>query len=181
MTRKLGILILSALAAPAFLPAHAATPNLARQTESQSAKPAAPASETRVASEPRKLSPEVIAQHQKLQRLLPAETKLRIDRLVPDFRKQVLHAKPGTDLRALAVAPIRREFPKASPQQTAALVFELIAVSLHASNNSMGDMSSQDQMNLQQLMEQKSQFEEIFSNLMKTFQDTQDSIIQNIK
>jgi hypothetical protein len=181
MTRKLGILILSSLAAAASHPAPAATPNLARQAESQSAKPAAPAKEMRVAPEPRKLSPEVIAQHQKLQRLLPAETKLRIDRLVPDFKKQVLHAKPGTDLRALAVAPIRREFTKASPQQTAALVFELIAVSLNASNNPVSDMSTQDQMNLQQLMEQKSQFEEIFSNLMKTFQDTQDSIIQNIK
>ena len=100
MTRKLGILILSSLAAAASHPAPAATPNLARQAESQSAKPAAPAKEMRVAPEPRKLSPEVIAQHQKLQRLLPAETKLRIDRLVPDFKKQVLHAKPGDAVSA---------------------------------------------------------------------------------
>jgi hypothetical protein len=180
MMRKLGILTLSFLATTAVRPAVAA-PTIAQQAESQAAKPAAPSADARVAPEAPKLSDEILAQHQKFQRLLSAPVKHEIDRLVPGFQKQVAHAKPGTDLRALAVETIRKMFPNASPKQFAPLVFELIAESLGASKGSMSDMSTQNQMDLQMSMEQKSQLEETLSNVLKTIQDTQDSIIQNIK
>ncbi len=52
---------------------------------------------------------------------------------------------------------------------------------LSQTKDSMSDMSTMDQMNLQQLMEQKSQFEEVFSNMLKSFQDTASGLLANVK
>jgi hypothetical protein len=157
----------------AFQPTVSSAAYFRHQTGSQSPKPAAP--------EARKLAPEIVAQHQKFQRLLPSDVKREIDHITPYFQKEVAHAKPGADLRALATAPIRKEFPHANPKQIAALVFELIAQSLGAPKDSMSDMSTQQQMQIQMTMDQRSQLEDILSNVLKTFEDTSDSVIQNIK
>ena len=45
----------------------------------------------------------------------------------------------------------------------------------------LGDMSQQDMIQLQQLMEKKGQLEQLLSNLMKAMQETQENIIKNMK
>ena len=45
----------------------------------------------------------------------------------------------------------------------------------------LGDLSTQDQIVLQEAMQQKDQFEETFSNLLKATQDTTNSVIGNMK
>lgn len=166
MIGKPGALVLAFLAAAAV----AATP--AQQTDSQA---------TRATPAARRLSPEIVAQHQRLQRLLPSETRAEITRLTPLFQKEVIHAKAGTDLRNLASLPIRREYPRATPQQAASLIFEVIAQSLGAPKDSSTDVSKQGLLTLQMTMDERSKLEEILDNLLKILQDTSDSAIQNIQ
>jgi len=47
--------------------------------------------------------------------------------------------------------------------------------------DSMSEMSTMDQMTLQQAMEQKGQFESVFSNMLKTYQSTASGVLANIK
>ena len=47
--------------------------------------------------------------------------------------------------------------------------------------DSMSEMSTMDQMTLQQAMEQKGQFESVFSNMLKTYQSTASGVIANMK
>ncbi len=175
MSHKLAAILLSLSVATSLLNAR-----VSHAAHSQAAKPA-PADRSSVLPAERKLAPEIVAQHQKFQHLLSADVKRGVDRMVPAFQEQVLHAKPGTNLRDLAFAQVRREFPRASAQQIAALSFELIAQSLGASNDSASDISNEQQLELQLSMQEKAQMEDILSNLLKTFQDTSDSVIQNIK
>jgi len=150
----------------------------------QGAKSAAPASpEMQANAGTRTLDPAIAAQHRRIQSLLAPEAKEKIGRAVPEFREQTRKLKPGTDLRALATAQIRKQFPNLTPRQTDVLAFTLLNetyASLQAAE-SAGDMSTEQQMQLQQVMEQKSQFETALSNMMKSMSDTSDSIIQNIK
>jgi hypothetical protein len=157
------------------------------QTQAQAAKPAGVAANPRTAA-PMRMKPssielhrQIASQHEKFQRLLPAETKRRIDLLVPEFEKETRRSKPGTNFRALAETQVRRTFQKLSPQQADVLTFELLKGTFDQMQDSSGDMSQMDQLTLQQAMDKKSQFESIFSNLLKSFSDTQDSIVQNIK
>lgn len=136
---------------------------------------------TQSAAASAKLSPEIVTEHQKLQRLLPAETKAEITRLTPIFQKDVIHAKPDADLRNLASLPIRKEYPKATPQQAASLIFELIAQSLGAPKGASTDVSKEQLLTLQLTTDERSKLEDILSNLLKILRDTSDSTIQNIK
>lgn len=47
--------------------------------------------------------------------------------------------------------------------------------------DSMSEMSTMDQMTLQQAMEQKGQFESVFSNMLKTYQSTASGVLANLK
>jgi hypothetical protein len=127
------------------------------------------------------LKPEISSQHQRIQNLLPVQTKQKLARMVPAFEQQVRVRKQGTDLRALAAAEVRKEFPHLSSQQTDVLTFVLLHDAYDNSKDPLGDLSTMDQLQLQRAMEQKSQFESMFSNIMKSVSDTSDSIIQNIK
>ena len=174
--RKLGLVFpVSILAVAAHL--------LPQALHAQTAKAAAPASaEARTNPAARELDPAIAAQHRRIQSLLPPETKRKIARMVPEFQQQTRKLKPGTDLRALATADVRKQFPKVPPRQIDVLVFTLLNEAYAAlPPSSSGDMSTQQQMELQQAMQQKSQFEEVFSNRLKSISDTNDAIVQNIK
>ena len=47
--------------------------------------------------------------------------------------------------------------------------------------DNLADMSQQDQMMLQQMMDQKSKLEEMISNLLKKIKDAEDEILANLK
>ena len=100
--------------------------------------------------------------------------------MVPDFDRQVRASKRGTDFRALALAEVRKQFPHLSPQQTDVLAFTLLKDVYDNSQNSLGDMSKMNQLQLQMAMDKKSQFESMLSNMLNSMSDTSDSVIQNI-
>ena len=128
----------------------------------------------------RTLDPAVAALHTRIRSLLPAETNDKIRRAVPAFREQTRTPKPGTDLRALATAQVRKQFPNLTPRQTEALAFALLNATC-AILPPAGDLSTEQQVPSQQSMEQKSQFETALSSMMKSVSETSDSIIQNIQ
>ncbi len=47
--------------------------------------------------------------------------------------------------------------------------------------DALSDMSQDDKMKLQQIMDRKSKFETMLSNILKKFSDTSSGIIQNLK
>jgi hypothetical protein len=160
----------------------AIAPGALPQAATQSAKPAASAKAAlAVKSSAIQLNPEISLQHQRIQNHLPAQTKQKLARMVPDFDRQVRASKKGTDLRELATAEVRKQFPHLTPQQTNVLAFNLLKDAYDNSQNSLGDMSAMDQMQLQMAMDKKSQFESMLSNMLKSISDTSDSVIQNIK
>ncbi len=174
--RKLGVVVFLSMLGVA---AHAFAE--AREAQNTKATPP-PSTEARVNPGARALDPEIAAQHRRIQSLLPPETKQKIARMVPEFQQQTRKLKPGTDLRALATVDVRKQFPKVPPRQIDVLVFTLLNETYAAlPPSSSGDMSTQQQMELQQAMQQKSQFEEVFSNMLKSISDTNDAIVQNIK
>jgi len=151
------------------------------QVAAQSAKPSAPARAAAINPAALQLKPEIAAQHQRHQNLLPAQTKQKLVRMVPDFDRQVRASKKGTDLRGLASTEIGKQFPRLAPQQTNVLAFALLKDAYDNSQNPLGDISTMDQLQLQVAMDKKSQFESMLSNMLKSISDTSDSIIQNIK
>jgi hypothetical protein len=52
---------------------------------------------------------------------------------------------------------------------------------LQNESDSLNDISSEDQLEIQESMEQKSQFETMMSDLMKTLARTQDTVLKNLK
>jgi hypothetical protein len=119
----------------------------------------------------------VTAQHDRIQRLLPPAIKQRIDMLLPAFRDEIAKLPPRTDFRKLAEADVRRNFPHASPQQTDVLVFTL----LKQTADGMSDVSEMTSMRLQMAMDRRSKFIETLSNVMKSVDETNDSVISNLK
>jgi hypothetical protein len=153
------------------------------QAASQNSRPAISSKSSPAAVNPAalQLKPEISSQHQRIQNLLPAQTKQKLARMVPAFEQQIRAHKQGTDLRALAAAEVRKQFPRLSAQQTDVLAFTLLKDAYDNSKGSLTDISTTDQLQLQMAMDQKSQFESMLSNMLKSMADTSDSVIQNIK
>lgn len=125
----------------------------------------------------RPVSSAVTAQHDRIQRLLPPAIKQRIDMLVPAFRDETAKLPPQTDFRKLAEADVRKNFPHVSPQQTDVIVFAL----LKQTADSMSDMNEMTSMRLQMAMDRRSKLIETLSNIMKSIDETNDSVISNMK
>ena len=92
---------------------------------------------------------------------------------------QVAPAQP------LTVAPAKPAAPTASAK-LASLKSELKAVDgkiaeLKAKKDKLSEMSQQDMLHLQQMMEKKSQLETMISNTMKAGSDSQNSLTQASK
>jgi hypothetical protein len=119
----------------------------------------------------------VAAQHDRVQRLLPPATKQKVEGLVPAFREEVKKLPPQADFEQLASSRIRKAFPRLSVQQSNVLVFAL----LKQTAESMSDTSEMSQLQLQMTMDRRSKLIEALSNMLKTIEDTSDSIVQNLK
>jgi len=76
-------------------------------------------------------------------------------------------------------ATIRRRFPKVSSPTVEALLAVLLQQLLQSTNQS--ESSQATSMNLQMAMDRRSKFVEALSNVMKRIDDTQESIVQNMK
>jgi hypothetical protein len=137
------------------------------------------AQQTRVSERPARhpLPPAVVAQHERLQRLLPPSAKQRVEQLVPDYRGEIMKLPAHADLQKLAESKVRTKFPKVSPSEARVLTFAL----LKQTADSLSDMSQSNQLELQMAMDRKSQLEAALSNMLKSIEDTQDAVVQNLK
>ena len=81
------------------------------------------------------------------------------------------------DFLKLGESKVRSKFPKASPAEARVLAFAL----LKQTADSLPDMSQANQLQLQMTMDRKSQLEATLSNMLKSIEDTQDAVVQNMK
>lgn len=141
--------------------------------------PVAFAQQSRISERPalRPLPPAVVAQHDRVQRLLPPSTKQRVEQLVPEFRAEIMKLPAHADLQKLAESKLRTRFQKVSPAEARVLTFAL----LKQTADSLSDVSQINQMELQMTMDRKSQLEAALSNMLKSIEDTQDAVVQNMK
>lgn len=123
------------------------------------------------------VSPDVVAQHDRIQRLLPAATKEKMSELVPAFREQILRLPLQVDYQRLAAAEVRKTFPAASAQQVYVLTFDLLKLTL----DNISEIGPSESELLQTAMEKHSKLESILSNMVKKAGDTAASLIANAK
>jgi hypothetical protein len=126
---------------------------------------------------PRPIPPAVVAQHERVQRLIPAPTKQKLAQLVPGFRAEVMRLPPQADFGRVALANVKRKFPGLSNQQYDVLAFEL----MHQTVDSLNEQSETQSLELQMTMDRRSKLIDTLSNVLKKISDTGDSVVQNLK
>jgi hypothetical protein len=131
----------------------------------------------RRAASPRPIPPAVVAQHERVQRLIPAPAKQKLAQLVPGFRAEVMKLPPQADFGKVALADVKRKFPGLSNQQYDVLVFEL----MHQTVDSLNEQSETQSLELQMTMDRRSKLIDTLSNVLKKISDTGDSVVQNLK
>jgi hypothetical protein len=91
-------------------------------------------------------------------------------------------ALPG-ELTQLAAATAQTRHPirLTSPANASYGQIQQLVTQTNNQLDSLGDMSEQDQLQLQMLMDRRSKVEEAISNMMKSQQDTASSIVSNLK
>jgi hypothetical protein len=183
------------------------------------AKPGAQAQSLKVqpaASSARKieefdLTPAIVAQHARIQRLIGPKTKQRISEIAPAFSARVRQLPPTADFHALAVAEVRSGFQglgNLANQDVEALAFLVMMQatkdaqsdlknimdgvkkaneqkqSQRAARNqkdAVGEMGEEESLRLHLAMDRQSKLMETLSNVEKKMAQTQDSIVQNLK
>jgi hypothetical protein len=152
------------------------------------------------------LSPAVVAQHERVQRLIGPKAKQKISEIAPAFSARARQLPTNTDFYGLAVAEVRRSFPASanlSGEDIEALVQMIMMQCAQDSqsdlknmmNNmkktnqqknaerskNMSDISDEQSLRLQMAMDRQSKFMEALSNIEKKLEQTQDSVIKNLK
>ena len=157
------------------------------------------------------LTPAIVTQHARIQRLIGPKTKQRISQIAPAFSARVRQLPPTADFHALAVAEVRTGFQglgNLSNEDVEALAFLVMMQatkdaqsdlknimdgikkanqqkqSQRAARNqkdTMSDMSEEESLRLQMMMDRRSKFIETLSNIEKKIAETEDSIVQNLK
>jgi hypothetical protein len=157
------------------------------------------------------LTPAIVTQHERIQRLIGPKTKQRISQIAPAFSARVRQLPPTADFHALAVAQVRSGFQglgNLSNEDVEALAFLVMMQATkdaqselknimdgvkkanrqkqgqRAARNqkdAMSDMSEEESLRLQMAMDRQSKFIQTLSNVEKKMAQTQDSIVQNLK
>jgi hypothetical protein len=157
------------------------------------------------------LAPAVVTQHGRMQRLIGPKTKQRISQIAPAFSARVRQLPPASDFYGLAVAEVRGGFQglgNLSNEDIEALAFLVMMQAAEdaqsdlknimdgvqkanqkkqgqrAAQNqkgAMSDLSDEDSLRLQMVMDRLSKFMVTLSNIEKKLAQTQDSIVQNLK
>lgn len=126
---------------------------------------------------PRPIPPAVVAQHERVQRLIPAPARQKLAQLVPGFRAEAMKLPPQADFGKVALADVKRKFPGLSSQQYDVLAFEL----MHQTVDSMSEQSETQSLELQMTMDRRSKLIDTLSSVLKKISDTGDSVVQNMK
>jgi hypothetical protein len=157
------------------------------------------------------LTPAIVAQHARIQRLIGPKTKQRISEIAPAFSARVRQLPPTADFHALAVAEVRSGFQglgNLSNQDVEALAFLVMMQatkdaqsdlknimdgvkkanqqkqsqpSARNPKDAVGEMGEEESLRLQMAMDRQSKFMETLSNVEKKMAQTQDSVVQNLK
>jgi heme-degrading monooxygenase HmoA len=121
----------------------------------------------------------------RLTALLSSSAKEKANLASLAIGKHGIESSDSFDLYGLAEDEVIKQFRRLTKQESDILVFYILAASLERikaeQEDSLSEMSAMDQLVLQQSMEKKQQFESIFSNLLKTFQQTGTGVIANLK
>ena len=125
----------------------------------------------------------LLSRYQRIRTLLPMATQIKLAPLI-----QRIRLSPHFLDQKAVERDISRLFPRASPQQALILQFYALGKAvLDDDKNSLPavqnqtDISTTQQMQIQKLMNERSQITEALSNMLKDMQQTQESIVQNIK
>jgi hypothetical protein len=178
------------------------------QTQSLKVRPAASSARN---IEELELTPGIVTQHARIQRLIGPRTKQRISQIAPGFSARVRQLPPTSDFHALAVAEVRSGFQGSgnlSNEDVEALAFLVMMQAAkdaqsdlnnimdgvknanrqkqdqRAARNqkdTMSDMSEEESLRLQMMMDRRSKFIQAMSNIEKKIAETQDSLVQNLK
>jgi hypothetical protein len=126
---------------------------------------------------PRPIPPAVVSQHERVQRLISGPTKQKLAQLMPGFRAEVMKLPPQADFGRLALADVKRRFPRLSSQEYDVLAFEL----MHQTVDSLNEQSETQSLELQMTMDRRSKLIDTLSNVLKKISETGDSVVQNMK
>jgi hypothetical protein len=157
------------------------------------------------------LTPAIVAQHARIQRLIGPKTKQRISEIAPAFSARVRQLPPTADFHTLAVAEVRGGFQglgNLSNQDVEALAFLVMMQatkdaqsdlknimdgvkkanqqkqsqrSARNQKDAVGEMGEEESLRLQMAMDRQSKLMETLSNVEKKMAQTRDSIVQNLK
>jgi hypothetical protein len=180
------------------------------EAQMQSSRIQSPAASARRIEE-FELTPAVVAQHERIQRLIGPRTKQRISQIAPAFSARVRQLPPTTDFHALAVAEVRGGFQglgNLSNEDIEAIAFLVMMQatqdaqsdlknmmdgikkanqqkqSQRAARNqkdAVSELSEEESLRLQMAMDRQSKFMETLSNVEKKMAQTQNSVVQNLK
>jgi len=97
-------------------------------------------------------------------------------------RTSICQSLPG-ELSPLAVTTARTKHPVriAVPGNLTYAALQQLGAQMQLQADGLDDLSQQDQLQLQMLMDKRSQFEQMLSNIMKSQQDTASSVVSNLK
>ena len=140
-----------------------------------------------------KLQKAVLDGYCKLTAMLSSSAKNKATLASLAIGNRGIKSSDSFDLYRIAEEEVRKQFGRLTSQESDILVFYILAASLERikaekrkdsvseKKDSLSEMSTMDQLVLQQSMEKKGQFESIFSNMLKTFQQTAAGVIGNLK
>jgi hypothetical protein len=147
------------------------------------------------------LERDALAQRQKLDGMLPPWAKQRLDVVSKAFLKRLLSGNKTADLSQIVKEEVGRQFRDVSPKQSNILTLYVLTNvvkmlpphrtsyenaeaerdKLKDKKDSLEELSEQDMLMLQQMMEKKNQLETMISNVMKAGYEGGQAAIQALK
>ncbi len=104
------------------------------------------------------------------------------NRMKQPCRTAACAALPGQLAQlAATTAQTRHPIRLTTPANASYAQIQQLVTQMNNQLDSLGDMSEQDQLQLQMLMDQREKLEEAISNMMKSQQDTASGIVSNLK
>ena len=132
------------------------------------------------------LEKKVFAKADDIKSVLQPEAKAKLDLIVKEVHDRLVSVPAGADYYALAQQEVNKKFARLSAKQSKLLCFYVLAevariLAGSANSGEVSDLTEQRQLQLQQMMDERSQVENTLSNILKAFENTQNDLVANIK
>jgi hypothetical protein len=139
-----------------------------------------------------------LAQRDKIEEMLPAPAKQKLDLVFEGFLRRLLREKNAANVSQIAKEELARQFAELTPKQLHILTFYVVTGvikkvpltrnewqaerdKLKDKKDAISEMSEMDMLMLQQMMEKKNQLESMISNMMKAGFEGGQAAIQALK